>query len=206
MKTVPAIMRLTDFSTEDASFAPLPETIVPPVPVDEIVETKQQFISQQQLDQAVDQARAEVEARYEQQLQQLRENSERQLEEERLRAIENQADQLAGAVIEQFSALGPDVAERLFEKCRPVLARLARDQAIDELNDVVTTIIQTNCKVAATGPAELLAALRERLEDHAMEVVWNEAPGADILVEAGDTIVETQLSEWFCALEVTADG
>lgn len=206
MKTVPAIMRLTDFSTEAASFAPLPETIVPPVPADEIVETKQQFISQQQLDQAVDQARAEVEARYEQQLQQLRENSERQLEEERLRAIESQADELAGAVIEQFSALGPDVAERLFEKCRPVLARLARDQAVSELSDVVTTIVQTNCKVAASGPAELLAALRERLEGHAMEVVWTEAPGADILVEAGDTIVETQLSEWFCAIEVSVDG
>ena len=206
MKTVPAISRLTDFSTEAASFAPLPETIVPPAPVDEIVETNEQFISQQQLDQAVGQARAELEARYEQQLQQQREDSERQLEEERQRAIDNQADQLASAVIEQFSALGPDVAELLFERCRPVLARLARDQAVGELSDIVTTIIQTNLKVAASGPEELLSALRERLEGHAVEVVWTEASGADILIEAGDTIVETQLSEWLCALEGTGDG
>ena len=81
MKTVPAIMGLADFSVEAGSFAPMPETIVPSMPVEETVDTNQQFISQQELDQAVDHSRAEVEARYEQQLQQLREDSERQLEE-----------------------------------------------------------------------------------------------------------------------------
>ena len=206
MKTVPAMLGLTDFSAEAVSYSPMPETIDPPAPVGEIAETKQQFISQQQLDQAVAQARAEVEARYEQQLQQLREDSERQLEEERLRAIDSQADQLAGALIEQFAALGPDLAERLFERCRPVLARLARDQAVSELTDILTTIVQANCRVLASGPDELLKALRDRLEGQSLDVVWTEAPGPDISIGAGDTIVETQLSEWFCALEETVDG
>ncbi|NNE24987.1 MAG: hypothetical protein HKN11_20495 [Rhizobiales bacterium] len=206
MKTVPAMLGLTDFSAEAVGYPPLSEAIVPPVPAHETEETEQQFISQQQLDQAVAQARAEVEARYEQQLQKLREDGERQLEEERLRATENQADQLAGAVIEQFAALGPDLAERLFERCRPVLARLARDQAVGELSDVLTSIVQANCTVVASGPDALLKALRDRLEGHPLDVVWTEAPGADISIEAGDTIVETQLSDWFCAVEETADG
>ena len=108
-------------------------------------------------------------------------------------------------LIEQFASLGPDMADRLFEKCRPVLARLAKEQAVGELAEILTTIVQANSKVAASGPAELLKALSERLEGHSMQVDWTEAPVTEISIEAGDTLVESRLTDWLCAVEETAD-
>ena len=193
MKTVPAIVGLADFSVVAGDFEPLPEVIVPPDEPIELAETPKQFISQQELDQAVDHARAEVEARYEQQIQQLREDGERQLDEARLQAIDQQADQLTAAVVELFGMLGKDVADKLFEKCRPVLGGLAREQAMSELSDLLDRIVRDNCKVVVSGPSELLKALGERLEGHDLDVDWTEEPVADILPAFSDDLARVDV-------------
>ena len=148
----------------------------------------------------------EAEARAAQELQQVRDEYEKRLEHERLKAIDDQAEIVLARMTGEFAALGADMANRLFEKCRPVLGILAREQAVAELAEVLEAIVQANCKLTVTGPGELLDALRKRLAGQNLEVNWQEDQVTDISITVGETIVETQLSEWFGSMAETADG
>lgn len=205
MKTVPARLRLIDF-TDDAGASPAPPEMVADPAIAAPRQATEQMMSQAELDQAVSQARDEAEARAAQELQQVRDEYEKRLEHERLKAIDDQAEIVLARMTGEFAALGADMANRLFEKCRPVLGILAREQAVAELAEVLEAIVQANCKLTVTGPGELLDALRKRLAGQNLEVNWQEDQVTDISITVGETIVETQLSEWFGSMAETADG
>jgi len=205
MKTVPARLRLIDF-TDDAGASPAPPEMVADPAIAAPRQATEQMMSQAELDHAVSQARDEVEARAAQELQQVRDEYEKRLEHERLKAIDDQAEIVLARMTGEFAALGADMANRLFEKCRPVLGILARERAVAELAEVLEAIVQANCKLTVTGPGELLDALRKRLAEQNLELNWQEDQVTDISITVGETIVETQLSEWFGSMAETADG
>ena len=202
MNTVPAILRLTDFSTKDTASSPEPEVGDQPTADIEFLPTSAPRVSQQELEKAVSLARAEAEARCAEQIQQVREDFERQLARDHLQSADEQATVLVEKITEQLALTGQRLAERLFEKCRPVIGNLAREQAITELIVVLNTIVQTNCTIHVKGPAELLQTMRERLLGTNLKAEWQETADADVSIEFGDTIVETQLSGWFNSLSV----
>ncbi|MGI9462738.1 MAG: hypothetical protein ACR2OM_02295 [Aestuariivirgaceae bacterium] len=206
MRTVPAVLRLTDFSAQAGAIS---EDHLPPVlPMLEAAEFDDTDGAplQAAIEQARCEASAQAEAMHAQQLAEANEAFEERLADARAKWVEEQAAVLADQLPQQFEAAGNELAERLFAHCRPVLGTIARDRAVAELEDILQQVIEANCQIDVSGPADLIEALRNKLADSPLRVNWHEGAGADLSIKAGETLIETRLADWLADTSETGDG
>ncbi|MGP9821856.1 hypothetical protein ACTZWW_17705 [Salinarimonas sp. NSM] len=146
--------------------------------------------------------REEVEAHWAQVLE--RERAEaltaREADLARARAAwaQEEGERLAEGVREGLAAIEERIAEAAARALAPLLEAAARDKALVALASSVATLLRAEpaLVLAASGPADLGAALLARLGDAASAVRFVPADTTDVVVEGEDVVIETRLSEW----------
>ncbi|GGD27496.1 hypothetical protein [Aureimonas glaciei] len=117
---------------------------------------------------------------------------------------QEQADRLADLLILQVAILEETIKLSLNSVLRPLALDVRRRQTLDDLVGAVRTIALDGMayKIAASGPADLLSMLEDKLGDHAKLLSFEEDDSqADIRIAADNTVIETRLSSWRLALE-----
>lgn len=126
------------------------------------------------------------------------------LESSRNRWTVEQADRLADLLILQMAILEETVKLSVGNVLRPLALDVRRRQTVDEIVGAVRTIALDGsaCRIAASGPADLLGALEEKLGDEARLLSFTpDDAKADIRIDADATVIESRLSSWRSALE-----
>ena len=116
--------------------------------------------------------------------------------------IEEQSDRIANAVDERFAMLGEQLGVAAARALRPFLVERLVDRSVDDLADSVRRLMTdgTTPSMEIAGPADLLERLAEKLGDHAAAIAFRPDNRADIVVTAGETLIETRLREWVARL------
>lgn len=116
--------------------------------------------------------------------------------------VEEQSDRIAGAIDERFATLGEQLGVAAARALRPFLVERLVDRSIDDLADCVGRLMTdgTAPPLEIAGPADLLDRLAEKLGKHAAAIVFRADHHADIVVTAGETLIETRLREWVARL------
>ncbi|WP_152046125.1 hypothetical protein [Aureimonas psammosilenae] len=115
-----------------------------------------------------------------------------------------QADRLADLMILQVAILEETLKLSLGNVLRPLALDVRRRQTVDEMIGAVRTIALdgTACRIAASGPSDLLDALEDRIgADMPMIAFTHDEEKTDIRIEADATVIESRLSSWRSALE-----
>lgn len=116
--------------------------------------------------------------------------------------VEEQSDRIASAIGDQFSALSQQLGTAAARALRPFLVERLVDRSIDDLAACVTRLLTDSAApvLGVTGPADLLERLAEKLGDHAAGITFRPDAKADIVVTAGETLIETRIQEWVARL------
>ena len=109
---------------------------------------------------------------------------------------------LAERLREGLKGLERALGERLADILTPVLEDAARDIALRRLRDELRRMLaaEEGLKVHASGPPELLEALKEHLGDAAAAVTLEpDREAARIVVHVDNTVIERGIAEWAAA-------
>lgn len=90
------------------------------------------------------------------------------------------------------------LAECVGQVLRPFVLELLRRQMLADLIEAVSSLSAAHegLAVKITGPADLLACLKERFAALPLAVDYETGEGADVRVVAAKTIIETRLQAW----------
>jgi hypothetical protein len=116
--------------------------------------------------------------------------------------VEEQSERIATAIDGRFVSLGEQLGVAAARALRPFLVERMVDRSIADLNDCIERLLSdgTAPSLEITGPADLLDRLAERLGQHATAITFRPDDRADIVVTAGETLIETRLREWVARL------
>jgi len=116
--------------------------------------------------------------------------------------VEEQSDRIATTIDERFATLGEQLGVAAARALRPFLVERLVDRSIDDLADCVGRLMTdgTAPSLEIAGPADLLDRLAEKLGKHAAAIAFRPDHHADIVVTAGETLIETRLREWVARL------
>jgi hypothetical protein len=126
------------------------------------------------------------------------------LEAERGRWTAEQGDRLADLMILQVAILEEAVKASIANVLRPLALDVRQRQTLDEIAGTVKTIALDGSayRIAASGPADLLAALEIKLGDDARLLSFTpDETKIDIRIDADATVIESRLSSWRSALD-----
>lgn len=123
--------------------------------------------------------------------------------DERARWVVEESDRLADLMILQMAVFEDTMRLTVKNVLRPLAIDARQRQALDEMAEAVKVLVASSgVVVTARGPADLLAALRERLAEQGRDLAVIADPKAvDLSVEADGTQIETRLSSWAGALD-----
>lgn len=161
-------------------------------------------------DEAVAEAMAEAQARFAAALDEARAEAvaahEAALAEARAGWAATEGARLADLVAEGLGAIEERVSEATARALAPLLSRAAREEALRELAEAIRALLRADpaLPLVMRGPTDLGEALLARLGDSASAVRWQPAETPDLVVEGGDTLIETRLAAW--AERVHADA
>ena len=104
------------------------------------------------------------------------------------------ADMIANGLAEVESRIS-EVVTRILQ---PFLTEAISSQIVDELAENIARLRQAGRSelLRARGPERLLSALKARIESLAFEVEYVEQEGVEISVEAGPTLIRSELEPW----------
>ncbi len=116
--------------------------------------------------------------------------------------VEEQSDRLAAAIDTQFAALGERLGVAAARALRPFLVERLVDRSIDDLTTCIDRLLTDGTAPALeiAGPADLLDRLAEKLGGRADAIAFRPDHRVDIVVTAGETLIETRLREWVARL------
>lgn len=116
--------------------------------------------------------------------------------------VEEQSERIASAIDDRFAALGKQLGVAAARALRPFLVERLVDRSIDDLAGSVGRLLSDSAapSLQITGPADLLDRLAEKLGGHAPSIAFRPDGRADIVVTAGETLIETRLQEWVARL------
>lgn len=125
--------------------------------------------------------------------------------EARARWTAEEADRLAGLVTAALDAVHERLSGDLAVALAPVLMEAVRRRAVDELAATVRSLFedQGGCLFTIAGPADLLEALKSRLDGQATSIEYRIAATPDITVKMNETVIETQIGAWAARLDST---
>lgn len=115
---------------------------------------------------------------------------------------EEQSDRIAGEIALRFAELGDQLGTAAARALRPFLVERLVDRSVDDLADCIRQLTSDSAAPVfeITGPADLLDRLTERLGDLASGITFRPDERADIVVTAGETMIETRLRDWVAHL------
>lgn len=125
--------------------------------------------------------------------------SQRQVEEDMAAAFEQKmAEQLADALPRIATDLRDLLSDHVMNALRPILDAAITDRAVESLAQTVRSVFagEGGIELVLKGPGSLAEKLRERLVGLDLDFKHIEAPGIDLSVEHGDTVLMTRLSAW----------
>lgn len=125
--------------------------------------------------------------------------SHMQAEAEMAAAIEQK---MAAQLAEALPRIATDVRELLslhvMNAMRPILDAAITERAVESLAQTVRAVFagEGGVELVLKGPGILAEKLRARLAGLDLDFKHVEAPGIDLSVEHGDTVLMTRLSQW----------
>lgn len=143
-------------------------------------------------------AMAEARASFEAQRAELEASFEARLAETRERWAADQAGVLADGIMAGLAAIESTVLDGLARVLTPVVSASVLQQAQVTLAGLMRRLLEDDehGTLEVRGPEDLIANLRQRLGESAHSVKFVADETADVVVTAGDTIIETQLRLW----------
>jgi flagellar biosynthesis/type III secretory pathway protein FliH len=117
---------------------------------------------------------------------------------ERQKWISNEAAVLAEKLTAAVAQMQETLAECVGQVLRPFVVDALRKQMLAELVEQVAAIAASHEGLAMkiTGPADLIAGLREKFAALLLAVDYQPGDGVDVHVVAGQTTIETRLRAW----------
>ncbi|SOC83490.1 hypothetical protein SAMN05421890_1940 [Ensifer adhaerens] len=108
------------------------------------------------------------------------------------------AEQLADALPRMATDIQNLLSGHVMNALKPLLDAIMTDRAVDSLAQTIRSVFagEGGIELVLKGPAALAEKLRERLQGQDLEFKHVEAPGFDLSVEHGDTVLMTRLSAW----------
>lgn len=121
--------------------------------------------------------------------------------------VEGQSDRIAAAMDERFAALNKQLGIAAARALRPFLVEHLIERSVTDLATCVERLTTdgTAPVFEIAGPADLLERLAEKLGEHAAAVSFRPDDRTDIVVTAGETLIETRLREWVARLLPTEE-
>ncbi|MBD8907285.1 hypothetical protein [Methylorubrum zatmanii] len=97
-----------------------------------------------------------------------------------------------------IGALDATLSSRVARLIAPVLSESLQRQALDALAAALRKILAEPQRpaVRVCGPEDLIAAVSARLGGLAAGIAFEAAPGPEVTVSAGETVIETELAAW----------
>jgi len=97
-----------------------------------------------------------------------------------------------------MTAIEDRLAQTVARILKPYLTETVARKASEALSDALSKILSRDAPAVLkiTGPEALLSVLRDRMAAHAVAVEYIASAGADVTVEANQTIIQTQLQAW----------
>lgn len=143
-------------------------------------------------------AMAEARASFEAQHAELEAGFEARLVETRERWAADQAGVLADGIMAGLAAIESTVLDGLARVLVPVVSASVLQQAQVTLAGLMRRLLEgdEHGTLEVRGPEDLIENLRQRLGESAHSVTFVADETADVVVTAGDTIIETQLRLW----------
>jgi len=125
--------------------------------------------------------------------------SQRQAEADMIAAFEQKmAEQLADTLPRIATDIRELLSDHVINALRPILDAAVTDRAVESLAQTVRSIFagEGGIELVLKGPGSLAENLRGRLAGLDLDFKHVEAPGFDLSVEHGDTVLMTRLSAW----------
>lgn len=142
--------------------------------------------------------RAAVRAECDARLEQLAKAAEEARNEDRAHWVATEGDRLARLIADGLEALETRIAEQTARVLRPALVEDAQKRAIRELADTLDAMLAKGdvAKLTVSGPEDLVAAIRDRLDGKVQGAAFATAPHAELRIEVDETILETRIGAW----------
>ena len=120
----------------------------------------------------------------------------------------NEADRLASTFALAMAGLGAGLTDRVGRLLAPVLTDALRRQAMDELSATLARLLTDphHAPLRVSGPADLLEALAVKLAPHDASVTFTPADTVEVVAQADQTVIETQLGAWAGLLAAAVEG
>jgi hypothetical protein len=114
-----------------------------------------------------------------------------------------ESGRLAEQLAEGLEGLEARIADTTARILRPFLASEIHRRAIAELVESLTVLRtqEKTAEVSVSGAADLLEALRVRLEGKFGNVTYRHSDACDLRVTVGQTVLETQVGAWMARIE-----
>jgi hypothetical protein len=110
----------------------------------------------------------------------------------------NEYAQFAEKIDMAIGALEERLAQSVARILKPFLIEEQVKKVTQALSENLSRILSKDAPpvLKITGPEALLTLLRDKLSSHPVEVEYAPANGLDVIVEANQTILKTQLQAW----------
>lgn len=114
---------------------------------------------------------------------------------------------LAERIGQAFAELEARLAAALVPLLEPFLGKAAQAKALGQLHDTLATLLDGGDArpVTVSGPADLVAALRDRVGDRP-GLDYSETEGPDVAIALGDTRIRSQLRAWTRKLDLALEA
>jgi uncharacterized protein (DUF2267 family) len=97
-----------------------------------------------------------------------------------------------------MTAIEDRVAQAVARILKPFINEERAKQVTAALSENLSRILSRDAPamLKITGPEALLSVLRDKMSEHAVKVEYIPSAGADVTVEANQTIIQSQLQAW----------
>jgi hypothetical protein len=199
MSAVPAAAYLVEFGAEDGiePGAPRPAAMTPASLAARLDEAHARGIEAGR-----DAAKAACEAR----LGEAAQAFEQQLAGERQAWAADEGERLAQGLHTGLAELEARIAGTAAHLLKPFLIAKLREQAIAELGTSLDVLLMKDAGLvlSVSGPADLLAALRGKLDGTGVRATYVPNGDCEVRVSVGQTTIETHLGAWLEKIEGAA--
>lgn len=110
----------------------------------------------------------------------------------------NEYARFAEKIEHAMAAIEGKLAQGVARILKPILIEERAKQVTDALSENLSKILSRDAPalLKITGPEALLSVLRDKMSAHAVAVEYIPSAGADVTVEANQTIIQSQLQAW----------
>lgn len=128
---------------------------------------------------------------------------EERLATERLRWTAEEGERIGARITAEIAVLEATIGAQIARILKPLLRREVEARALASLGEAIDGLLTkgTSVRLAVSGPADLLDAVRATLDGRVPGASFTESDSADITISADETILETQIGAWARSLD-----